>query len=339
MTLCGIAEATRPHLDLCPYKNRCLRATDLHFVTFDLTREFNRCVLLNLAGNRLSDDGTRVLCEALSTNTTLQHLILGERCVYLNSCDIGCHGAHALATMLKTNTGLHTLALHGTTLDTEGIIALCDALPHNYTLRALGIQCTDIDTDGARYMADCLSRFNASLTCLDVLGNEFDPATAAQIVVAARQRGTLRTLCGIEKSIQAAHFAHRSFSTSDAILLTFELPSLQYVNLSGNPIGDAGVEAFAAALRDNNAVRELKMQNMAGAVVAPPLVAMLHANRSLTHLDMCGNSVSADDAHAIYAALEGNDALKTLKLSDNAIPSACIQLRARMMQNVRIHLE
>ena len=87
---------------------------------------------LDLSYNPIGEGGLKCLCEALSTNTTLEHLDLGW-C----SLTISEENGHLVCQLLSTNTSLGYLRLSGNTItDCRHIAA---GLSNNTTLQTLAL--------------------------------------------------------------------------------------------------------------------------------------------------------------------------------------------------------
>ena len=90
---------------------------------------------------------------------------------------------------------------------------------------------------------------NRALTSVNLLKNDLGDGAAA-IVAAAKQRGNIKTLCGIEDGQTEADFSQWLLQAPDAVLLSFDIEfnrALKSVDLRQNPIPDEGKEQLRAA--------------------------------------------------------------------------------------------
>jgi Ran GTPase-activating protein (RanGAP) involved in mRNA processing and transport len=128
------------------------------------------CSLITLSAgcNRLGDDGTQVIADALFDNKMLRRLILA-------SAGIGIRGARALATMLQRNTTLMflDLGLLKTTaalgeipnrIGVEGAKVIAEALKSNKTLIALNVFHNNIFQQGVTAFRDVFNGTNGMNT-------------------------------------------------------------------------------------------------------------------------------------------------------------------------------
>ena len=117
---------------------------------------------LSLIGNLIGEGGLKSLCEALSTNTTLEHLDL-------NNCSltISEENGHLLCQLLSTNTSLSHLILWSSTITDCCHIAA--GLSNNKTLQTLNLYHCDL-TD--KSVNDLSSGLNNYIKELRIHGND-----------------------------------------------------------------------------------------------------------------------------------------------------------------------
>ena len=110
------------------------------------------------------------------------------------------HDATVVAEILKSNTSVTTVNLHGNKeIGDEGAKALAEALKVNATVKKLCLGGCGIGDDGAAALAEAL-RSNTSLTRLDLCGNGIGDDGAA-FAGALRSNTTLRSLSLAETGI------------------------------------------------------------------------------------------------------------------------------------------
>ena len=107
---------------------------------------------LTLSGNPIGEGGLKSLCEALSTNTTLEHLDL-------NSCSlhISEENGHLLCQLLSTNTSLSYLRLSLNTItDCRHIAA---GLSNNTTLQTLNLSYSGLTDKSVNDLSNGLNNY------------------------------------------------------------------------------------------------------------------------------------------------------------------------------------
>lgn len=122
----------------------------------DVLPQFSMLEVLDLAGNRLGDEGVKVLARALKANDTVARLDLARNM-------IGNEGAMALADTLKANDVLTNLSLGENCISSEGAIALADALKVNTAMSELDLYSNNIGEWGAVALADAVKAWRVCL--------------------------------------------------------------------------------------------------------------------------------------------------------------------------------
>jgi Ran GTPase-activating protein (RanGAP) involved in mRNA processing and transport len=129
---------------------------------------------LSLAKNKLGEEGTKFLCDALVGNNTLKELDLSGDCSGSGSGSNigGTASAKHVANMLLVNGALTKLSLASNYLKEEGTKAICKALKQNKTLKELDLSGYDNigRAAGAKHVADMLG-VNGALTECNLRNN------------------------------------------------------------------------------------------------------------------------------------------------------------------------
>ena len=223
---------------------------------------------ISLAGNKLGEEGTKAICEALKQNKILKELDLSG---YVGSNIGGVAGAKHVAGMLGVNSALTKLSLAWNKLKEEGTKAICEALKQNKTLKELDLSGhNNIGREvGAKHVADMLG-VNSALTVANLLGNQLDVESTKMLAEVAKQKGI--SLCGIQRDQATADFCNKSLQPPDAIMLASDLSQvivtgvLTSLDLSNNSLCRVnrstytaeGITAIADALRVNCALTEAR---------------------------------------------------------------------------------
>ena len=112
---------------------------------FHMIEQNSRITTLDLSENHFDADSAKKIAEAVQKNIALDVLMLSGN-------DFGNMGAHAMATMIATNTILSTLDLHSCNLThsgdvNDGVIHIANALKVNTRLCNLDLSGNDLDFD------------------------------------------------------------------------------------------------------------------------------------------------------------------------------------------------
>ena len=84
---------------------------------------------ISLANNKLGEEGTKAICEALEQNKTLKELDISGN-MYGSNIG-GSAGVKHVAKMLGVNGGLTALDLSSNDVKDEGVSAVCEAIQSN----------------------------------------------------------------------------------------------------------------------------------------------------------------------------------------------------------------
>lgn len=174
-------------------------------------------LVIQLAGNSISNAGAKAIAEALTVNTSLLSLDLARN----NITDVS-----ALANTLRFNETLRSLNLGRNTVSSAGAKTLAYALSVNNTLTSLNMEHTNIDGDAVRVLADVL-KVNAILEELNLGGNRLGDTSVIALANALKSNKTLRSL----------DLSSNSISDNAAIALIDALETnttLTSINLRGN---------------------------------------------------------------------------------------------------------
>jgi Ran GTPase-activating protein (RanGAP) involved in mRNA processing and transport len=107
--------------------------------------------------NKLGDEGTAILCDALRKSTVTKVQELG-----LEVNEIGPEGAKAVAALCAAMASLTKIMVHSNRLGDEGATILCDALRESM-VQELDLSSNDIGPEGAKAVA-AMTAAVASLT-------------------------------------------------------------------------------------------------------------------------------------------------------------------------------
>lgn len=268
---------------------------------------FNSLIYLDLSsclGKNGFNDELRFLSNGLENNNTLEYLILSSN--FITDCRF-------LANALKKNTTLKRLDLSDNKINDDGVLALSESLKQNNTLEYLELFKNKIGDKGAEYLGECLIYNNG----LFILTLDFN-----QIKNIDKISRSLMT----NKKLQLLSLAHNNIE--NVILLSESLKlnsTLLMLNLAENFITDIGFKHLADALKTNNTLTGLSLENMyaknqskyisfysshqMGRVNLKYLTEALKYNTSLTELNLSKNYLGDDEIQYLIELLNINSCL------------------------------
>uniref|UniRef100_A0A7R9VAK8 Uncharacterized protein n=1 Tax=Chlamydomonas euryale TaxID=1486919 RepID=A0A7R9VAK8_9CHLO len=227
------------------------------------------------------------------------------------------------ATRLSVKLPIARLELSSNAFgDGEGPVALAKLLKRSPVLATLDLRCCALGPAGAKALAAGVAG-SAALRHLDLGNNRIGDDGAAALADALKSSPRLQVLllprCGI--------------GATGASALGSALPApgaapLCELDLSQNPIGNAGAVAIGQGLRTQgrmSSLRRVSLQRVGlGNEGLQSVLSGLGVNRSLQELDLEGNRLSGGAAveKLLMSAMQGNTTLLRLTLTD------CLELGA-----------
>lgn len=106
----------------------------------------------------------------------------------------------------------------------------------------------------------------------------------------------------------------------DLVEILPRFSKLQRLSLTENPIGVAGAQVLASALKTNSTITSLGLENCGvGDGGARALAEALEVNHIIKSLDLGKNSIAAEGAHALADALKVRPTMEELGLGENRV--------------------
>lgn len=120
---------------------------------------------LYLGVNHLGDAGTRVICEALGQNASLEFLSLSSNGItdegVIALCAVVQHHPSLLSLDLGYSPSTKVLGAHANRLTDRSIPALCDLLPHSATLRDLNLHPNTFTASSIKALREAARSYSA----------------------------------------------------------------------------------------------------------------------------------------------------------------------------------
>ena len=264
---------------------------------------------LDLSHNKLDRSACNLLAEVVPSMSSLEEL-------WLSYNPIECGGAVNLIEAL-CDSGVKQLWLVTTGIGMPDCEALCKLLKASRSLQSLHIDHNNLSTKSVVSIITGLVH-NRSITDLDISNSHFSMAILhclSTFVLNDKSNCTLTFLRLQECCI----------SSEGAVKLEDGLCNnitLQYLNLSKNPIGKhlMGVMALAKVLVENKTLKELRLYDChISERGACKLADTLHKNSSLKLLNLGHNPIGVKGASSISEMLQHNTSLNELQLRDDSL--------------------
>ena len=150
--------------------------------------------IIELSG-RTGDLGAKVLAKALSVNSSLKRLDLGDDAGKKPCGRISDEGAKAIAIALTANTALQEIDLSYNNIKSEGVKALGKALKKNKTLLSINLRKNKLGDEGVEAIAGALKE-NTTLQKLNLASNQISDHGGQLLLEAVRKnlRSSLQSI-------------------------------------------------------------------------------------------------------------------------------------------------
>jgi Ran GTPase-activating protein (RanGAP) involved in mRNA processing and transport len=282
---------------------------------------------LNLRQNRLGSEAAHYLASILSSNATIEVLLLG-----CNDLDAAAAGLilDALASRGKGEGVLTELDLSKNRIGPDAAESIAAMLTRSKKLRKLDLsgnfmgekRVWYVGQDG-REMEQLLTGAGPSLgmalsSCrslksLNLAGNKMGAGTGPAFGGALRNNSMLTHLDLSDNAIgpEGGRALTLAFTSGSKCAVT-------HLSLGHNFLGPAVGKLLAVALKKNRALRWLDISDNSMRTRAVVSIAIsLRTNLSLTHLNIARNMAGPSAASALGATLELNEGLTSLNISGN----------------------
>nr|XP_042701248.1 ribonuclease inhibitor-like [Chrysemys picta bellii] len=263
---------------------------------------------LDLGYNDLGNAGVRLLCEGLKHPTCkLQKLDLWD-CELTGAC------CGDLANVLSSNQSLTELKLCSNSLGNAGVRLLCKRLTHpNCKLQQLGLRDCELTGACCGDLAAVLST-SQSLTELKLSGNSLGNA-GVQLLC----KGLKHPNCKMQRlDLRDCELTSACCGDLANVLRTSQ--TLTELKLSGNNLGDAGVQILCEGLKHLNC--KLWRLDLSSCFLTDAccgdLAIVLRTNQNLTELDLGYNNLGDAGVKLLCEGLKQNCNLQSLNLRKSA---------------------
>lgn len=251
----------QPQLKYLILKNKFLGHNDVSYLIEGLG--WCNLLKLDLTNNEILDRGIALVCDALSSRSSLTELVLEQT-------GFGNEGAFKLAELMRKNKSIQVL----------------DVSQNIFTLTSLSKLVSAILVKNSADESSSLIHLDLSNTRQN---NESTELWCAEIAKLLRGCGTLEELLLLKNDIDA--------TGAEKIAEGLPSSSVTTLDLSDNPLRDAGVLALANQLNQNPSLRDL----------------------NLTEVEM-----GAEGFSGLCEMIRQSDTLVKLRVGDNAVPEGAL---------------
>jgi hypothetical protein len=220
--------------------------------------------MLSLARNRLGEEGTKAICEALEQNKSLKELDISGAG---NHTGIGgSAGAKHVANMIGVNGSLTSVKLRGNALGDEGWGAIFAAICGNKDSKIMSMDASDenIGPVGVKLIAESLrTSVTGTLTSINLSKNRLtnfggDMTGIKELAAALGVNGGLTAL-----DLSFNNLNDDSVSAVCKAIQSNKETKLASLNMGANSIGPVGAKSVAAMVAVTGTLMECDVSNNA----------------------------------------------------------------------------
>jgi len=233
------------------------------------------------------------LLESLKTNEFVSHFLLGNNI-------IGPHGANCIANFLKEYPNrIDTWYLAGNCIDTSSIRILVDELINSTSVTNIWLKRNPLMSGASQDIFRLITQAN-NLRTLDLDQTELGDTGIADLFSKLGQHVPKKPLAFRNIYLNANGISAKG-ATAIAQYLASPQCRLEGLYLMSNPLGNTGVMALAAGLKQNKSLKRLTLSSIGmsdeGAIT---LCEALYDHPTITALDI-GQHFATPDLNSRYA--------------------------------------
>ncbi|XP_047457342.1 NACHT, LRR and PYD domains-containing protein 12 [Mugil cephalus] len=275
-----------------------------------LTSDTSRLRVLDIAANKIGDQGFAKLCKALHSPHCKLHELLTE------NCDLAAPSMEALsAALCSGQSELRKVNLTHNMIGDSGVEALCKSLQHPLCkLQSVKFFDSDLTGSCCPHLREALTSEHCSLTELDLSVNELGQEGALLLC---------QSLSGARCPLEKLHLTRCSLTLPVFKELGSLLKSgtcrLKSLTVGINKVGDRGVKhLWDAVAHPNCSLEELdvEMTGLTDACVAD-LCAAVRASKTLKSLELRNNSLTDASVPALIQIMHDSANMQEMNLRYN----------------------
>ncbi|XP_072892381.1 NACHT, LRR and PYD domains-containing protein 14-like isoform X3 [Hemitrygon akajei] len=312
----------------------------------------NKCQVLRLDNNNLTDSCAKHLVSAITKSPSLMELELGNnnlgdpgakrlfaalgrpeckiKKVRLNNNSLTSFCAEDLASALRTNCSLTELDLGGNKLGDSGVHLLRTSFrDRECKIQTLRLNNNGLTASSAKSLAEVFRR-NDSLKELDLGHNTLGDSGIKRLSSALRESD-----CPVQ-DLRVNDNGLTASCSEDLASALRATPSLTRLEVGNNNLGDSGVKTLSTALKDPNCKMQKLCLSKNGltADCARDLTSIVAANPTLTELDLDQNQLGDSGVEVLSEALrKSNCNVQELSLNDNSLTASAAEHLASALGN------
>ena len=262
--------------------------------------------VLSLGNNDIPQEASVELALAIKSNKQLQKLWLNDN--NLNS------SANVILNTLTTITTLTVLNLNNNQIPQEAGEALASVIMHNSRLKTLCLNGNNLGV-GTLQIAKALQCI-ATLTILALGNNNIPKEACDELALAIKSNKQLKVLL--------LHSTNLDCSAIVILNSLITITTLTTLNLDNNQLSQEAGEALASVIMHNTRLEELYLDSNHLGIETVKVAKSLQHITTLKMLNLNSNNIPQEASDELALAIESNQLLKKLRISDNNLHSSAI---------------
>lgn len=298
----------------------------------------NNLSSINLRLNMLDDESSKVLDKEKEEERRRKNRFtkdLDHEVVIISSQINLAEDIIELAEAIKYSTKVRSLNLSNNNIGNKVSDILTEAIKANNRITKLVLSYNKLGDGFAESLSKILVR-NKTIAILDLSHNQISESGADSLSKALKDNNTLNKLYLSYNQIKE----DGAQSIGEDLLANNQVIAIEYLDLSGNHIGDRGVNHISKGIKNNKTITELHLSNnqIKNNGDFPSLNDALKGENTIKVLNLSNNQIQDEGAKSIGEAVQKNKSITELILSDNQIEDEGAQWLSKYLENNRIKI-
>uniref|UniRef100_A0A6B2L0N1 PH domain-containing protein n=1 Tax=Arcella intermedia TaxID=1963864 RepID=A0A6B2L0N1_9EUKA len=273
---------------------------------------------INLQRNKLGQEGTLLISEALKKNRAI-------KLIDLSANNIKHNGAEPLVELININSTLQSIDISSNAIGSLSAKKLAEALTGNCSILRINLSNNNILEEGASALGKMLA-INSVITNLNISDNKLGTVGAENLIKGLKTNSVLRELIISENQLD--------LDTAKLLSEYLKSSPLERINISKNPLTPQGFSLILEALKDNTSIQSIDLADIATIdnAVAQSISNLFKNNSTISSVSLRRNKMKDESIGIIAEGLILNKSISSLDLYETEFGLMDIQPFLQVLQ-------